>query len=213
MPVGLPELSDDPLGLLELDPEEAIGRQAAKRGLSDPSGGGPLAPYGTPTAPKAAESSDTFLGVPGQTATTKATIGGVDFISRAKALLGSHKGIGEACQMTMNKLYEGASWASKTTQKSFDGYDAKENNPNLANRWFGADVSDRVDPQNAKTGDIVGWTDTYGKWKPGTITHVGSVMGRDEAGNLVVADHNKEAGLRFRSLKEAPQYIARPRVD
>jgi len=221
MPISLPELNDDPLGLLggpdpmglhgELDPEAAIGRQAARRGLPNPSGGGPLAPYGTPTAPKAAESSDTFLGAPGQTATTKATIGGVDFINRAKALLGSHKGIGEACQMTMNKLYEGASWAGKTTQKSFDGYGAGENNSNLANRWFGADVSDRVNPRSAKTGDIVGWTNTYGNWKPGTITHVGSIMGRGEDGRLVVADHSRKDGLRFRAIDD-PQYVARPRV-
>ena len=218
MPVGLPDLNDDPLGLLsgpdpmglhgELDPEAAIGRQAAKRGLT---GGGPLAPYGTPTAPKAAESSSMSPGVPGQTATTKATIGGVDFISRALSLAGAKKGIGEACQMTMNDLYKGASFVDKVTQKSFDGYGAAENGANFANKWFGSDVSDRVDPRNAKTGDIVGWVNTYGNYKPGTITHVGSVMGRGEDGRLVVADHSRKDGLRFRSIDD-PQYVARPRV-
>jgi hypothetical protein len=68
---------------------------------------------------------------------------------------------------------------------------------NMANS-FGADQGKVVyDEEAIVPGSIVLFKNTYGNWKPGSITHVGVAIGRDEEGRVVVAHRSTSKGRKI----------------
>lgn len=138
---------------------------------------------------------------------------GTDVAATAREWAGRNfkPGETERCQDFVNTMLNTTSpgLADKigTTRRAVDGLESGEN---LASRFFGNDVSKPVtDLSQAKPGDIVGFTNTYGNFPPGTITHVGIYVGD----GMIVDRPTSDRPVQMRSIHtfgENNFVIARP---
>jgi cell wall-associated NlpC family hydrolase len=79
------------------------------------------------------------------------------------------------CDFWVRAVLEEAGINPGVTSMPFDGYTTV---PGYANSMMGEDVGQLIyDVSDLKPGDLVAFSNTYGSWEPGTITHVAIYIG------------------------------------
>ena len=119
-------------------------------------------------------------------------------LSAAESSIGMSQGVGEQCANTTRAVLAKAGHpaANKTTSTGdLDPEGLAYNGPSFAASFAGSDMGDvKKDYKSTSAGDVILWRDTYGKYAPGAITHVG-IKGEGSD----VYHHGRSAGWRKQS--------------
>ena len=87
------------------------------------------------------------------------------------------------------------------TRKPWDASKQYHNGSLMARSFFGSDIGIILaNPNQFRKGDLIGFTNTYGNFKRGAITHVGIYVGRGK----IVDRSTMSAPVRMRSLYSFP---------
>lgn len=87
------------------------------------------------------------------------------------------------------------------TRKPWDAGKQNHNGSLMARSFFGSDIGIILtNPNQFRKGDLIGFTNTYGNFKRGAITHVGIYVGRGR----IVDRSTMSAPVRMRSLYSFP---------
>lgn len=87
------------------------------------------------------------------------------------------------------------------TRKPWDAGKQNHNGSLMARSFFGNDIGIILtNPNQFRKGDLIGFTNTYGNFKRGAITHVGIYVGRGR----IVDRSTMSAPVRIRSLSSFP---------
>ncbi|MDJ1169675.1 glycosyl hydrolase 108 family protein [Roseofilum sp. BLCC_M154] len=79
------------------------------------------------------------------------------------------------CAYFVRSVLEEAGLSVGVTASPYDGYTTSEG---YANSFFGDDIGTLImDESQLKPGDLIAFSNTYGDWPAGTITHVGIYVG------------------------------------
>lgn len=114
-------------------------------------------------------------------------------------------GVQAQCAVFIRAVLEEAGVEMGSASVSWDGY--PDSGPALASSFFSDELGQRIDPANVQPGDLVAFTNTYGSWARGTITHVAVVVIRN--GVLGVVDRpTSSAPVKFRAINSLPWPIA-----
>jgi cell wall-associated NlpC family hydrolase len=118
-------------------------------------------------------------------------VGGL--MAAANKNLGLFAGQTERCADAIRKLFQEAGIAIGVTKKAWDGL---ATGPRMASSFFGDDIGQRINrKEDLRSGDLVGFERTYGRWGPGVQTHVGMY-----AGGGMMFDHSSSRGVVRRPL-------------
>ncbi|MEM9925644.1 MAG: NlpC/P60 family protein, partial [Cyanobacteria bacterium P01_D01_bin.50] len=87
------------------------------------------------------------------------------------------------------------------TRKPWDAGKQNHNGSLMARSFFGSDIGIiLINPKQFQKGDLIGFTNTYGNFKKGAITHVGIYIGNGK----VVDRSTMSAPVRIRNLSAFP---------
>lgn len=96
------------------------------------------------------------------------------------------------------------------TRSPWDSGKQPNNGPLMARSFFGDDIGFKVDPQSIQPGDIVGFTNTYGNWGKGAITHVGIAVSSTEMVDRPTANAPVKFRSIFKTFPNSKVYVVRP---
>lgn len=84
------------------------------------------------------------------------------------------------------------------------------NGPLMARSFFGNDIGTPIDPKNIQPGDIIGFTNTYGSWSQGAITHVGIAVSPTEMVDRPTANVPVKHRSIFNTFPNSQVFVVRP---
>lgn len=141
-----------------------------------------------------------------------AAVDGNKIVSIAQSWVGKefNPGATAQCAYFIRAVLEEAGVSVGVTSSPHDGYTTSEG---YANSFFGDDIGTLImDESQLKPGDLVAFSNTYGSWPQGTITHVavyagnGMMMDRPTASEPVqkrsISKFEFAVGVRLRSTLE-----------
>jgi cell wall-associated NlpC family hydrolase len=112
-------------------------------------------------------------------------------------------GVSAQCAVFVRAVFKEAGIPLAISQNPFDkAVQWIDAHPARAQSFFGKDVGTLVLKQeDLRPGDLVGFKNTYGNWKPGAITHVGIVVDRKPDGTIMMVDRaTRSAPIQYRSI-------------
>ncbi|GEM_PF-2689601 len=105
------------------------------------------------------------------------SVDGAKIVAIAQSWIGKefNPGATAQCAYFIRAVLEEAGVSVGVTSSPHDGYTTSEG---YANSFFGDDIGTLImDESQLKPGDLVAFSNTYGDWPSGTITHVGVYVG------------------------------------
>jgi cell wall-associated NlpC family hydrolase len=112
-------------------------------------------------------------------------------------------GVSAQCAVFVRAVFKEAGIPLAISRNPFDkAVQWIDAHPARAQSFFGKDVGTLVLKQeDLRPGDLVGFKNTYGHWKPGAITHVGIVVDRKPDGTIMMVDRaTRSAPIQYRSI-------------
>lgn len=85
-----------------------------------------------------------------------------------------------------------------------------ETGPNMANSFAGNEIGPKVEIRDIRAGDIIMFSNTYGDFPPGTITHVGTCVGHNFMVDRSTSSHPVMKRSIFIFGKDRIKQIRRP---
>lgn len=89
-------------------------------------------------------------------------------------------GVSAMCASFVRTVLKDAGVNVGVSKRPWDTGLQPNNGPLMARSFFGDDIGVRVNPKDIQPGDVLGFTNTYGSWSKGAITHVGIAVSATE---------------------------------
>lgn len=119
-------------------------------------------------------------------------------------------GVPSQCAAFTRAAWKEAGLNLPVTAKADDVY--TDTNPDLANSFAGNEIGPKVEIRDVRAGDIVMFSNTYGDYPSGTITHVGTCIGSNMMVDRPTMDHPVVKRSIFSFGRENIKQIRRPWV-